>query len=114
MTNEKIHTGIPEDLILNGLFNKIFDGDISFDMYSGHFKINQDFNHNINLKGEGVSYIWTKMALERIGYVVIDKEIDDSDININVTSFSNKINWELKNSFNTMNFNSIENLIKNL
>jgi iron complex transport system ATP-binding protein len=69
--NKNILTGIPEDLVLNGAFDEIFQLK-GFDLKTG--KVNHEAwrKVDINLKGEGHEYLWTKNALERNGFLVSD------------------------------------------
>lgn len=66
--------GAPEDLVLNGSFETVFSGDAyAFDKMSGAFKVNHIKQSEIYLKGKGEHYIWTKKALERAGFYVVQQ-----------------------------------------
>ena len=67
----RITTGVPEDLIIDGVFEKVFiSKDVKFDPFSGDYFIDIPRKSNIHVSGEGLFYTWTKRALERIGYKV--------------------------------------------
>ena len=67
----QITTGTPEDLVLNGVFEKAFAKDgFHFDKHTGAFKINEPDQQKIYLQGTGVQAFWTQRALEREGYLV--------------------------------------------
>ncbi|MDZ7694178.1 MAG: hypothetical protein U5K69_24165 [Balneolaceae bacterium] len=66
-----IKSGTPEDLVLNGTFEKVFQRDsFEFDRETGSFKIHQNRNKKITLSGEKIPKYWTTRALEREGYIV--------------------------------------------
>jgi iron complex transport system ATP-binding protein len=72
--NASLTVGAPEDLVLNGAFEQAFHSEgVQFDKRTGSFWATMDRQKSIALKGEGIPYIWTQRALERIGY-----EIDES------------------------------------
>src|SRR5882672_6056540 len=71
--DRKIKTGIPEDLVLDGSFDKTFQFK-GFDLKTG--KVQHDSLHKttIHLQGEGYEYLWTKNALERAGFSISDSQ----------------------------------------
>lgn len=69
--NKNILTGIPEDLVLNGAFDEIFQLK-GFDLKTGKVYHEAWRKVEINLNGEGHEYLWTKNALERNGFFVSD------------------------------------------
>ena len=70
--SRKIIRGIPEDLVLKGVFDDIFQFK-GFDLKTGkvHHEINQQAT--IQLRGNSHEFLWTKNALERSGFSVTDK-----------------------------------------
>ncbi|ACF14898.1 ABC transporter-related protein [Chloroherpeton thalassium ATCC 35110] len=63
--------GIPEELILNGQFEKAFARDgFLFDRATGAFQIHHPTSGKIGLIGNGAPGHWTKRALERLGFQV--------------------------------------------
>ena len=61
--------GTPEDLILQGAFERAFVGDgVAFDSASGTFRVAQTTVGEVRLLGEGLRATWTQRALERKGY----------------------------------------------
>ncbi len=67
--HKKVMTGIPEDLVLNGEFDEVFQFK-GFDLKTGKVEHEAHRNKPIQLIGEGYPYLWTKNALERAGYEV--------------------------------------------
>jgi iron complex transport system ATP-binding protein len=69
--DKKLITGIPEDLVLNGSFDEIFQFK-GFDLKTGKVFHEAWRNKSVKLVGEGYEYLWTKNALERNGFSVSD------------------------------------------
>lgn len=68
-----LQVGAPEDLILNGAFERAFESDgVHFDADTGAFKIHAHSGEEVVLRGEGQLFYWTQRALERAGFVVCD------------------------------------------
>lgn len=70
---KNIITGIPEDLVLNGTFDHIFQFK-GFDLKTGSVKHESQEGKKVQLRGEGAVYRWTKNALERNGFEVTAHE----------------------------------------
>lgn len=69
---ETLHRGAPEDLVLNGAFEAAFaHEDIRFDKYTGTFTIQHDDRKPVLFDGEGLAAYWTKRALQRDGFFVV-------------------------------------------
>lgn len=67
--NNDIITGIPEDLVLNGTFDQIFEFK-GYDLKTGKVQHEAHRGETIKLVGDGHQLLWTKNALERNGYRV--------------------------------------------
>lgn len=80
MPDKKIKTGIPEDLVLDGSFDEVFQFK-GFDLKSGKVKHIAYRKIKINLTGEGPEFLWTKNALEREGFLISEDGIS-VDLNI--------------------------------
>lgn len=85
MTMENItFTGAPEDLVLNDVFGKAFTKEgIEYDKSLGVFKVVEPHCAEIGIDGDEVGVFWTKRALERLGYTVINGKGDLGFIEIN-------------------------------
>ena len=67
----KVTASAPEDLILDGHIERVFGAPtLSYDQERGEFSIRQSGGKKIYLRGEGLRYIWTSRALQRLGYEV--------------------------------------------
>ena len=75
----ELFDGAPEDLILNGAFERVFSAEgVTFDRERGSFHTRQEASGRLRLEGDGVAAFWTRRALERIGYSVA-KEGENGD-----------------------------------
>jgi iron complex transport system ATP-binding protein len=70
--DKSVRSGIPEDLVLDGSFDDVFQLK-GFDLKTGKVKHQAFRKEKIKLIGEGYRLLWTKNALERVGF-----EIDNS------------------------------------
>jgi iron complex transport system ATP-binding protein len=65
------HCGAPEDLVLNGAFAQAFRSEgIEFNPVDGHFELHDARDGEVAVEGEGLRAIWTRRALERVGFAV--------------------------------------------
>jgi iron complex transport system ATP-binding protein len=90
--DKKIKTGIPEDLVLDGAFDEVFRFK-GFDLKTGKIEHEAHRKKEIQLLGTGYSFLWTKNALERSGYRVVEK----AEIQITVFGESKTL-WKLNGS----------------
>lgn len=86
--DQKIITGIPEDLVLNGSFDEVFQFK-GFDLKTGRMMHTPYRNISIRLEGSGYEYLWTKNALERNGYEIKDT----GSVSVQVTATATSITW---------------------
>ncbi len=77
MPDQSIKTGIPEDLVLDGSIDTVFQFK-GFDLKTGKVAHEVYRTTKVNLIGEGPAYLWTKNALERSGLQL--DETGDIDI----------------------------------
>jgi iron complex transport system ATP-binding protein len=103
--NKNIIKGIPEDLVLNGTFDEIFELK-GFDLKTG--KIEHEFHRNksVQLSGTGHEYLWTRNALERNGFEVADA----ADVKIILSKKKSTTSWTLGNE----EFSTLLDLINHL
>ncbi|MBN8578062.1 MAG: ABC transporter ATP-binding protein [Cytophagales bacterium] len=67
--NKKIITGVPEDLVLDGSFDSVFQLK-GFDLKTGKITHQAYRPLSIALEGSSHEFLWTKNALERCGYKI--------------------------------------------
>jgi iron complex transport system ATP-binding protein len=108
--DKKIKTGVPEDLVLDGSFDKVFQFK-GFDLKTGKVHHQPYRNLSVNLKGEGHEYLWTKNALERSGFETGESSV----ISVDIKADPNSINWLLTTSGGThISCHSLEKLLSAL
>ena len=89
-SNKKILTGLPEDLVLDGSFDEVFQLK-GFDLKTGKMSHEAHRKITVQLIGEGHEYLWTKNALERSGYEVAT----DAHIKITLSKNGGKTIWKV-------------------
>jgi len=68
-----IHTGVPEDLVLAGVLEKAFPSHhVIFDLTTGTFRVPLQVQGKVALVGRGLHAYWTRRALERTGWQVVN------------------------------------------
>lgn len=104
-----IVSGIPEDLVLNGTFDSVFQLK-GFDLKTGkiYHKAHRDLH--LQLIGSGHELLWTKNALVRNGYEVANQ----SDIKIEIKPTAHDCSWSIRSKDLSTEFNSLENLLNSL
>ena len=109
MLDDKIIEGAPEDLILNEIFNKLFENsNLNFDKIKGDFRMKRKHTEKIGLTGEGTYFTWTKKAMERLGFSVHKDKVDIHNVKIET---GNKFcNWILTTDKKEFVFKSIYDL----
>lgn len=98
--DKNIIDGIPEDLVLDGSFDAIFQFK-GFDLKTGKVLHEISRESTIFLEGTGYSFLWTKNALERNGFAV---NTDHQGLRIEVFQTNSRTHWVLQNHgrFDTM------------
>lgn len=92
MGNGKLHCGLPEDMMLSGVFEKVFNKPgTSFNMSTGKFKPDHISPKVIGLAGPKIGAFWTGKALEREGYVPVVGKYDNY---IEVIEENNVYSWK--------------------
>ncbi len=101
---KKVMSGIPEDLVLTGAFDEVFQFK-GFDLKTGKVEHEAHRNTPVRLIGEGYPFLWTKNALERCGYEV--SENAETIIKIHPEP---KTTWQLDD----LKLNSVSELLQAL
>jgi iron complex transport system ATP-binding protein len=112
MPNQSLITGTPEDLILNGTFEKAFHrSGFDFCRETGTFKVNTPEDHKrIQLKGDGTLYFWTRRALEREGFHITES----SETVLYIQEHHHEHCWVFESEGTAIRFNTIESIIEYL
>jgi iron complex transport system ATP-binding protein len=103
--------GTPEDLVLSGIFGSAFEIDgVHFDPVRGEFSIPVDTQGTFSLSApESVERIWTRYALERIGFIQAEGTI--ADIAVTIRKEGDKTRWHYSHVGGQQDCNSIRELI---
>jgi len=112
--NKNILTGIPEDLVLNGSFDSIFEFK-GYDLKSGKVSQESYRNRTVLVKGTGHVFLWTKNALERNGFLVDsapDIVFDNQQEYIEITFEESKPRWILHKNNRLYRHSTIAELIE--
>jgi iron complex transport system ATP-binding protein len=102
-----ILTGIPEDLVLNGTFDKIFQFK-GFDLKTGKIRHEAHRKETIKIEGTDHNYLWTRNALERCGFSFAE---NTPTFTISIVSEGAAIQWLVDDSHR---FDSLQALIDHL
>lgn len=112
LTEGKIITGAPEDLIINRGFHKLFENSqLDFNLVNGEIRLMREQTKKIGLEGKGELYFWTMRALERIGFDVTEGK---SPLYVQLDDKQEKPCWILMQEENRTKFNSIYDLVLRL
>ena len=110
--NGTLVSGIPEDLVLSGIFGSAFEIEgVSFDPVRGEFTIPVEKKGTFRLIApESVERIWTLYALERIGFVQTAE--DRADIAVTVRKDGENPVWLLSSHGREKMCENIHGLVK--
>lgn len=110
-TNGKMKEGAPEDLLIEGSFEHLFDSSFAiFDSASGTYSFKIESTGSIFVQGEGSLERWTKKALRRSGFT-ISTAITNPYIRI---ISGNRKQWELVYDDRLLQVSTVYELIRNL
>lgn len=108
--HKNILTGTPEDLVLNGSFDDIFQLK-GFDLKTGKVKHELYRNCKIHLTGDSYTYLWTRNALERNGYEIVTSNYQ---FEIKIIGGENATQWELQNAKGSWQVTSLDELLRHI
>ncbi len=111
LLDDKLIEGAPEDLMIIGAFDHIFDSSpVQFNSEQGIFTFKNVSRGSIKLTGEGKFRHWTGKAIIRAGFVLSDHNTSKEVI----IPFDNKGIWQYLSNGNKFEFESIYELINYL
>jgi iron complex transport system ATP-binding protein len=113
--DRKISYGIPEDLILNGAFDRVFQFK-GFDLRTGRVQHEIWKDETVFIRGTGHEMLWTKNALERNGFAtkVVDTIEQDMAVAIEIKLEESKPRWLLQRHNRQYRLDSIADLIEHV
>jgi iron complex transport system ATP-binding protein len=95
--NKQLFTGVPEDLVLNGTFESVFQREsFDFDRATGSFNLHTHNGQSIGIKGDAIGSFWTQRALKREGLQITAPE--QADHTVIVQQINGEFEWLLKRS----------------
>ncbi len=107
-----IVTGIPEDLVLDGSFDNVFQFK-GFDLKTGKIQHKRHRETAVKVIGEGAALLWTRNALERNGFEISDT----AKISIEIKKSNTSFQWEMitpANDSNSSSFISLSALLDSI
>lgn len=105
----KIVEGTPEDLVLNGTFDEVFNLK-GFDLKTGKVIHTPYRNTSLQLEGTGYEYLWTKNALERNGYTIANS----ASAVVQISTVDTTTTWLLQRNNTNTRYHSLQDLIAEL
>ncbi|MBZ0292284.1 MAG: ABC transporter ATP-binding protein [Anaerolineae bacterium] len=107
----KLHSGAPEDLVLNGAFERAFYTEgVRFDAASGSFNVTSDTCLPIKVSGEGLAALWTRRALERTGYHLTE----EAALHVSILDSDGDPRWQLNGLGESQTFTRLYDLVQTL
>jgi iron complex transport system ATP-binding protein len=107
-----VTVGVPEDMILNGSFDRVFHhNNYEFDKEFGSFIVQKKLDKTIRTivsKPDGVMARWTTKALSRKGYRISEK----ADVELYVDE--DKHCWTIKKEEFSVIIHSIEDVLREI
>jgi cobalamin transport system ATP-binding protein len=108
ITDAMLLEGAPEDLMLSGAFDHLFDSSsIRFNSENGTYSFKSDSRGELNVSGEGILFHYTKKAINRAGYSVLQSDVKPS---LTVPSGSNR-SWLYADGTSVHEFHSLYDFI---
>ncbi len=108
ITDENIKEGAPEDLMIEGAFDHLFDSSlVRFNPENGTFSSLNTGMGSIYVDGEGIKKYWTDKALNRIGLKVSDVKTDPYILVPNILDS----NWHLISHNRSEYYRSLYDLV---
>ncbi|MCX6325234.1 MAG: ABC transporter ATP-binding protein [Bacteroidia bacterium] len=109
--NNKLMEGAPEDLMIEGAFDHLFDSSpVQFNSEHGTFSSRNEEKGRIYIEGDGIRRHWTEKAINRVGFSVSPVK----KIPFIIVPFGNNSKWQLITSNLTLEFESIYELVSQL
>ena len=108
-----MHTGVPEDVVLDGTLATVFAHQgVMFDEYTGAFRVVRPAGRPIGLAGPMPLVFWTRRALERVGYSVVD--VSPEIPSVYAVAASKPLRWIVKQGGSIAEVSTVEALLRKL
>ncbi len=110
MHHRGLQAGVPEDLVLSGTIEQVFQKEgLQFDLSTGAFRLQAFGDKSIALYGLGPAFVWTQRALEREGFAINSKKPPLATVEIQDTEGTTC--WLLKTGSSTKHCTSVAELL---
>jgi iron complex transport system ATP-binding protein len=111
MNNRSLIEGAPEDLMIAGIFDNLFDSpSVKFNSDNGTFSFRSKELKSIYLEGEGIYRHWTEKAINRAGYSVSTLK----SIPYIILPSGLNLKWQLVTNDSSFDFSTLYDLVKGL
>jgi iron complex transport system ATP-binding protein len=101
--------GAPEDLILNGTFNKLFDESVvQFNAADASFVFRKKMKGEVKIEASGILGYWTEKAANRAGFKVSD---ESAPVRIKVSTVDSKVSWIVHEGADHFEFSTLYDLV---
>ncbi len=111
ITDENLKEGAPEDLMIDGEFDHLFDSSlVKFNSENGTFSSQSEGVGSIYVDGEGMMKYWTDKALKRIGLKVSEVKTNPYIV---VPTLPDK-KWQLISNTTSESYLSVYDLVSRL
>lgn len=105
----RLISGYPEAIAMSADFAKVFESEkLEWDPAIGSFRAHPSPCLRVKVEGDGVAALWTKRAMERLGFGTADDAAKDLALTIKVTGND----WEITRSETSQNFDNIGSMIE--
>ena len=110
----RLDKGIPERLVLDGIFQAAFDKEgVLFDRTSGSFHIDTGKAGVIRFEGAGLAALWTRKALRRMGFELRESN-EEAGLSVRVADETKGTEWILETGEKTAHYATLEGLLQAL
>jgi iron complex transport system ATP-binding protein len=101
--------GAPEDLILNGSFNRLFDESVvRFSPSDASFSFSRKMRGKVCIEASGIDRYWTEKAANRAGFEILG---DQSGIKIRVTVDDEGKKWLVYKESSVIEFDTVYKMV---
>ncbi len=108
---EPVSVGVPEDLVLNGIFESTFGADgVDFDPSTGNFRFHPNDGIPVFCDGNSVTGFWTRRALEREGF----EASEDPSLPVRIQVFNGPNRWMLEAAGEQLHCQTLSDLLSKL
>lgn len=107
-----LKSGMPEELAIEGeIANAFQSSEVDWDSQQGSFRMHRDACATVTVEGDGEIATWTKRALARIGYEILDTD-KLGDIRVEVSIDEGEQVWVLSTPSIKKQFDGLSELIE--